>query len=197
MRDGAMLADHYSALAHYNTWMNERLYGVCATLPDAERTRDRGAFFRSIHGTLNHLLLTDRAWLGRFTGDPAIAESRDAAGMPIPFSGRLDQELYADFDLLRRERAQTDAAIEAWVADLDEERLGAQIAYRSSKGERHAHPLWWAVLHFFNHQTHHRGQVTTLLTQLGHDPGVTDLILLLRAGAPAEIPPSPLAPRDS
>lgn len=183
-----MAGDHYRVLARYNAWMNERLYTVCATLPDAERKRDRSAFFRSIHGTLNHLLLTDRAWLGRFTGDRALAESRDAEGRPIAFTGRLDQELYADFDVLRRERKRTDAAIESWVAGLDEDRLAGQITYRSSKGERHAHPLWWAVLHFFNHQTHHRGQVTTLLMQLGNDPGVTDLVLLLRAGTPPEIP---------
>ena len=108
-----MVVDHYHALARYNTWMNDRLYAVCTALPDAERRRDRGAFFRSIHGTLNHLLLTDRAWLGRFTGDRALAESRDAEGRPISLTGRLDQELYADFDLLRRERTRTDAAIEA------------------------------------------------------------------------------------
>ena len=185
-----MAVDHYHALARYNTWMNDRLYAVCATLPDAERRRDRGAFFRSIHGTLNHLLLADRAWLGRFTGDRALAGSRDAEGRPIPFTGRLDQELYADFDLLRRERARTDVAIEAWAAGLDETRLAGRLAYRTSKGEQCEHPLWWAALHFFNHQTHHRGQLTTLLMQLGHDPGVTDLIVLLRAGTPPEVSPS-------
>jgi len=172
-------AAQYRALARYNTWMNERLYALCATLSDAERKRDLGAFFRSIHGTLNHLLLTDRAWLGRFTRDRAIAESRDAAGRPIPVA-RLDQELYADFDTLRAERARTDAAIDSWAATLDEVRLAAPLAYRTSAGQACEHPLWWAVTHFFNHQTHHRGQVTTLLKQLGHDPGVTDLVVLLR-----------------
>lgn len=173
----------YRALARYNRWMNDRLYTVCATLPDEDRKRDRGAFFHSIHGTLNHLLLTDRAWLGRLTGDPHQAVSLDADGRPIAFSGRLDQELYADFAALRRERVRTDAAIEAWVAGLDAGRLAAPIRYRTTAGVACEHPLWWAVSHFFNHQTHHRGQVTTLLSQLGHDPGVTDLIALLRAEA--------------
>src|SRR5512145_1406560 len=110
----------YRALARYNAWMNERLYSLAATLPDEERRRDRGAFFRSIHGTLGHLLLADRAWLWRFTRDAELAESRDASGRPIPLTGRLDQELYADFGDLHRERARTDAGIERWVGTLDE-----------------------------------------------------------------------------
>jgi len=172
--------DQYQALARYNAWMNEKLYATAARVPDAERRRDAGAFFRSIHGTLNHLLLTDRAWLWRFTGDARVAESRDAAGRPIALGGRLDQELYADYDQLRRERARTDADITAFAAALTPERLAAEITYRTTAGVEQRHVLWWAVSHFFNHQTHHRGQVTTLLKQAGHDPGVTDMIALLR-----------------
>jgi uncharacterized damage-inducible protein DinB len=175
------LVDQYRALARYNAWMNERLYAVAATMPDAERRRDVGAFFRSIHGTLNHLLLTDRAWLWRFTQDARVAQSRDAEGKPIAPTGRLDQELYADFELLRRERAGTDADITAFTAALTQERLAGDLTYRTTAGVEHCHPLWWAVSHFFNHQTHHRGQVSALLTQVGRDPGVTDLIALLRS----------------
>ena len=173
-----MMLAHYQALARYNTWMNGRLYALAATLTDTQRRADRGAFFRSIHGTFNHLLLTDRAWLGRLTHDPALAESRDTAGRLIPVRG-LDHELYDDFELLRRERAATDAAIETWVAGLDEAGLAASIRYRTTKGERREHPLWMAASHLFNHQTHHRGQLTTLFFQLGRDPGVTDLIAFL------------------
>lgn len=173
--------DQYQALARYNAWMNERLYGVAAELSGAERRRDVGAFFRSIQGTLNHLLLTDRAWLWRFTGDASVAQSRDAAGKPIAPTGRLDQELYADFDELRRERARTDADVTAFAAALTPERLAGEITYRTTAGVEQRHVLWWAVSHFFNHQTHHRGQVTALLKQAGRDPGVTDLIELLRS----------------
>jgi len=173
--------DQYQALARYNAWMNEKLYAVAAEVPDAERRRDVGAFFRSIHATLNHLLLTDRAWLWRFTADPRVAGSRDAAGNPIAMTGRLDQEVYADFEQLRRERARTDADITAFAAALTLERLAQEITYRTTAGVEQRHVLWWAVSHFFNHQTHHRGQVTTLLMQVGHDPGVTDLIALLRS----------------
>ena len=169
----------YRSLAHYNTRMNRRLYDHSARLPAEERTRDRGAFFKSIHGTLNHLLLADRVWMARFTGDRDRFASRDASGAVIEIQG-LSQELYADFDDLRRERAATDAAIESWVDGLDPATLDAPLRYRTSSGAAQEHALWWAVSHFFNHQTHHRGQVTTLLFQAGIDPGVTDLIAFLR-----------------
>lgn len=177
----ADLHAQYGAFARYNTWMNERLYALCATLGDEHRRRDRGAFFGSIHRTLNHLLLTDRAWLARFTGDRRLVESLDADGQPIALTGRLDQEIYADFATLRQERVRTDAAIEDWVRGLGADQLAGTLRYRTSTGVPCEHPLWWAVTHFFNHQTHHRGQLTTLLSQLGHDPGVTDLIVLLRS----------------
>src|SRR5437773_11311686 len=118
--------DHYQTMACYNRLMNERLYAVASEVSDEERKRDLGAFFRSVHGTLNHLLLADRAWLGRFTGDRALATSLDADGRPIEVRG-LAQELYADLALLRRERARTDAAIAAWVDTLDEARLAAPL----------------------------------------------------------------------
>jgi uncharacterized damage-inducible protein DinB len=157
---------HARTLAAYNRWMNRRLYECCAALPDAERKRDAGAFFKSIHGTLNHLLLADRIWLGRFFGEPFPARS-------------LDQELYADFGELRAQREITDGVIAAWTDTLAEAALAADLAYTSmANPQPRRHPLWFAVAHFFNHQTHHRGQLTTLLVQRGIDPGVTDLIWL-------------------
>lgn len=173
------LLSHYDVMARYNSWMNIKIYEAAAGLSDAERTRDRGAFFHSIHLTLNHLLLTDRGWLVRFTRDPSVFRSLDGATPAL--SGRLDQDLYSEFATLRREREKTDADIERWVAGLTAEALEESIAYYSVAYQRqYEHPLWWAVSHFFNHQTHHRGQVTTLLTQCGRDPGTTDLVDLLR-----------------
>lgn len=161
-------------MARYNRWMNERLYEVADRLPDAERKRDRGAFFGSIHGTLNHLLLADRVWLGRFTG-AALQEGEMGPGG----IRSLDQELYADWGELRRERATTDDEIDAFVATLTSEGLAGKLRY-SRRGRMSELTLWHAVAHLFNHQTHHRGQVTTLLMQAGHDPGVTDLVAMLR-----------------
>ncbi len=163
-----------AALARYNRWMNDKLYGLAATLSDEARKRDGNAFFKSIHGTFNHLLLADRVWLARFTG----ATIPDGCIGPGGIRS-LDQELYADFDQLRHERAATDDALSAWVSGLTAERLAAPLVYLR-RGQRQETPLWWAVAHVFNHQTHHRGQITTLFTQQGCDPGVTDLFAMLR-----------------
>jgi uncharacterized damage-inducible protein DinB len=144
--------------------MNEKLYGACATLSDEDRKRDRGAFFRSIHGTLNHLLLADLVWMGRFDGNTFTAKS-------------LDQELYASFDELRSRRVALDERIRRWTQALSDAELDSKLAFTSivDKKQRSV-TLWKVVLHFFNHQTHHRGQLTTLLHQAGVDYGVTDLL---------------------
>ena len=174
-----MLLDHYEVMARYNHWMNGKLYGICGELSDEERKRDMGAFFGSIHRTLSHILLADYAWMRRFTGDSEAFQFRDAKGEPIEVRS-LDQELYADFGMLRTVRRKTDGQIQAWVAGLTEADLSALLRYETSIGEKHEHPIWWAVSHFFNHQTHHRGQITTLLKQIGINPGVTDLAAMLR-----------------
>jgi uncharacterized damage-inducible protein DinB len=169
-----MHADHARIMASYNRWMNERLYAVCAELSDDERKADSGAFFGSIHGTLNHLLLGDRVWIGRFTGKP------------FSVSG-LDQELYSDFSELRSQREITDSEIESWASELTEEMLGEKLVVTSIvfPGTR-SYDMWVCVAHFFNHQTHHRGQLTTLLAQAGRDYGVTDLTWLPNVVAEAE-----------
>ena len=169
-----MTPDSYGALARYNRWMNEKVYAVASTLGDEERKRDRGAFFKSIHGTLNHLLVADRIWLGRLEGVVLDGDALGPGGIRS-----LDQELYADFDELRRQRATTDAAIESWVGQITAERLAAPFRFLR-RGVPLEAPLWWLASHLFNHQTHHRGQVTTLLLQAGRDPGVTDLFAMLR-----------------
>jgi uncharacterized damage-inducible protein DinB len=171
-----MRPEWLGASARYNRWMNDKLYGIAATLSDQVRKHDCGAFFKSIHGTFNHLLLADRVWLARFKG----------VIVPDEFMGpgirSLDQELYVNFEDLRRERVLTDDELSAWVSGLTDERLAATLVYMR-RGQRLESPLWWAVAHVFNHQTHHRGQITALLTQQGCDPGVTDLFAMLREEA--------------
>jgi uncharacterized damage-inducible protein DinB len=171
-----MSSEWLAATARYNRWMNDKLYGVTAALTDEARKRDNGAFFKSIHGTLNHLLLADRVWLARFKGVTA------PSGFMAPGIRALDQELFVDFAELRRERTATDEELSTWVAALTDARLAGPLVYLRG-GERQETPLWWAVAHLFNHQTHHRGQITTLLTQQGHDPGSTDLFAMLREEA--------------
>jgi len=154
------------AMARYNQWMNQRLYTVCGALTEAERKRDVGAFFRSLHGTLNHILLADRAWMARFHGH--------TAGFTA-----LDQELYADFATLQAEREKDDGHIIVWAASLKDSDMERTLSFTGvSNPAVRIYPFWLVVTHFFNHQTHHRGQVTTLLSQRGIDPGVTDLLRL-------------------
>ncbi len=159
-----MQSEQVRFLAKYNEWMNERIYSVCAEIPDAERKAERGAFFNSIHGTLNHMLLADRIWLGRFDGAPHPAT-------------RLDEVLYSDFDELRSERTHEDERISRWAHTLDDAVLSSPLTYT---GIVEASPrtctLWIAVTHLFNHQTHHRGQLTCLLSQMNVDYGATDMI---------------------
>jgi len=171
-----MSPEWVGALARYNRWMNDKLYGVAATLSDEARKRDSGAFFKSIHGTFNHILLADRVWLARFKGVTA------PDGFMAPGIRALDQELYADFEELHRERASSDDELSAWVSGLSHERLAAPLVF-VRRGQKLETPLWGIVAHVFNHQTHHRGQITTLLTQQGCDPGVTDLFAMLREEA--------------
>lgn len=173
------LPTQYQAFARYNSWMNQNLYKLAAQLSDEQRKRDVKAFFGSIHGTLSHLLLTDRVQLGRFIG-PDKTVSFAADGKPIPIKS-LDQELYSDFETLRRERAATDKMIEEWTEKISTEWLQTTMRYHSMvDGGDWDVPLWVAVTHFFNHQTHHRGQVTAMLKQFGLDPGVTDFMPLFR-----------------
>lgn len=139
------------------------MYLVCSAIPDEKRKQDLGAFFKSIHGTLNHLLYGDKAWMGRFSNNP--------------FSVTLiEQELYADFDALRAEREKMDQQILEWSMKLDPEWLNQPFEYTSNvDGKRRVLPASIVVTHMFNHQTHHRGQVTTLIKQVGYEPGVTDI----------------------
>ena len=157
---------HVSLLTKYNRWINRRLFDVCACIPDADRKRDMGAFFGSIHGTFNHLLLADRLWMGRLTSKPFAITS-------------LSQELYAEFDVLRSEREAEDRRLSDWVARLNEGDLDKEIDYVSAVDKLpRCFRIEDILLHLFHHQTHHRGQITTLISQLGRDFGETDLLFM-------------------
>lgn len=162
---------YFRTLARYNHWMNEKLLAVCAAMSDAERKQNRGAPFRSLHGTFNHLLVCDHLWLGRFKAQPFSVPS-------------LDYELCTNFEELKREREKTDAEITEWVASLSDAALQSDLTFTAfSHPTQYTRPLWFCALHFFNHQTHHRGQITALIEQAGYDCGVTDL-----GAMPLEIP---------
>ena len=162
-----MLKAHFDQLAAYNRWANRRMYDDAAGLPDADRKRPTGLFFGSVHGTLNHLLVTDYIWMWRFTGEGPQPE-------------RLNQILHEDFDELRAARERGDERIFGFVTGAsDYDRV---IEYQNSSGKTYYQKLGPALTHFFNHQAHHRGQVHAGLTMLGmREPASLDLLILQRS----------------
>ena len=177
--DGSAFLENYRFLARYNRWFNERLYEACGRLSDEQRKADRGAFFGSIHGTLNHLVWGDRLWLRRFAAQGVAFPSLRDEVLALPEGAMHGTVLYADWSELCAQRAKLDEAIEGWVRDMTPDFPMRILRYGNTRGVQREHPAWQALTHFFNHQTHHRGQATTLLAQAGIDPGLTDLIALV------------------
>jgi uncharacterized damage-inducible protein DinB len=161
----------YCMFGHYNAWANHRLFEAAAQLSTGQYSADRGAFFKSVHGTLNHLLVTDRIWMRRFTGEGDAPD-------------RLDAILFEAFEDLRAAREAEDRRIVDFVDGLDEARIAGTIKYRRvSSPEEFEQQLAPALAHWFNHQTHHRGQVHALLTDLAGKAPELDLLLFQRLSA--------------
>lgn len=157
-----MIVRHFQTLAHYNRIANERLYDACAELSDEEYRAPRAGSFGSIHGLLNHILLGDTIWFSRFEG----------GGTTTP---ALNTVLYDEFPTLRAARATHDARIEAFFAGLTEAALSRSFAYVNNQGKNYVDSGAAAFSHFFNHQTHHRGQLTVMLSQTAVRPPSLDL----------------------
>jgi uncharacterized damage-inducible protein DinB len=159
---------HFEQFAAYNQWANARLYQAALALDDTEYRRNVGAFFKSIHGTLNHLLLTDRIWLKRLTGE---GEHPD----------RLDAIIYEDRYLLAAARADEDERILRYVTSLDEASISGLLRYVTTSGKPFEQKRCDILAHLFNHQTHHRGQAHTILSICtGREPPPLDLLAMLR-----------------
>lgn len=172
------LLSHVRLMASYNRWMNERLYDAARRLPTEELSRDRQAFFGSILGTLNHLVVADTIWLKRFASHPARHDALEPMrAMPMPTSVR--EIPFDDFAGLSEHRRMLDGIIESWAAALTEEDLQHVLHYANMSGQPFDRNFFSLTMHFFNHQTHHRGQATTLLSQAGVDMGVTDLLTVI------------------
>lgn len=148
------MEEHFKRLAAYNAWANARLYDAATALTDFERKRDVKGYFASLHGTLNHLMVADRIWLKRLTG------TGDAPAA-------LGTILFEAFTELREAREAEDERLLHYVAGLDPAAYEATLAYKDTRGEDKALPVKLVLTHLFNHQTHHRGQATQMLRQLG------------------------------
>ena len=150
-------------MAEYNKWMDGKIYDVCQEIPDELRKKDMGAFFKSIHSTLNHIYFGDIAWIERL---------RDNEFTPR----KIGVDMFDDFKNLRAAQEKIDSEILDWARDLTPEILNKPFDYVSNvENFSRTLPTWVLATHMFNHQTHHRGQVTTLIKQLGYEPGITDI----------------------
>jgi uncharacterized damage-inducible protein DinB len=158
---------YFKILARYNRWANERLYAACARLPAGEFEKSRQAFFGSIKGTLNHIMVGDRAWLDRLEGAPVRVKT-------------YDEILYDDLESLTRARAAEDARILRLMDDLGPDELGDTLYYTTIAGDRAETPTYLVLGHLFNHQTHHRGQAHDQLSQTTVAPPPLDLAIYLR-----------------
>ena len=163
--------DYIHTMARYNAWQNRSLLDAADGLDDAARNLDRGAFFGSIRGTLSHLLWGDQTWMHRFSGSPEPAVSAIAAS----------PDMVVDWGELKVQRAAVDQAILQWADDLDAAWLETDRTWFSGAAKRQVtKPAGFLAVHFFNHQTHHRGQVHAMLTAAGVRPEDTDLFFLKR-----------------
>ncbi len=168
--------NYYELMAEYNKWMDTKIHSVCLEIPDELRKKDLGSFFKSIHSTLNHIYYGDLAWMERL---------RDNKFTPR----QIDEDLFENFADLQTAQEKMDSEILLWAQSLTPEILNQSFDYVSNV-EIYSRklPIWVLATHMFNHQTHHRGQVTTLIKQLGYEPGITDLPWLpcLEHYSPAE-----------
>lgn len=158
---------HFMTMAAYNRWANRRLYAAAAKLPDDQYKADRGAFFGSLHGTLNHILVADRMWLYRLTG---------TGSLPV----RLDEILYGDLPALTQAREAEDERIVQVVSEFQESDWDRVLNYRRANGNPASTPIGQVLAHFFNHHAHHRGQAHAIITGCGGEGPELDLSYYLR-----------------
>lgn len=158
---------HFMMFAAYNQWANNRLYDAADKLTDEEFGRDTGAFFGSMMGTLNHLLVTDRIWMKRFTGQGDAPAS-------------LDFIIQRALPALRMAREAEDRRIVEWVEGLSDKDIAGRFSYVTTDMRTISQRLAPALDHLFNHQTHHRGQAHMILTTLGYASVTMDLMYFQR-----------------
>lgn len=167
------LKENYEGLAHYNKVMNEKVMNECIQLSPDDLNADQGAFFKSILGTMQHILVADLLWLRRFSMLESQSSMRDSFSV-FPEITSLRQRPYADFNDFQESRLALDQLIVEFIKYIPEVSFSEEFSFQSLSDEKITKPLWVCLTHFFNHQTHHRGQITTLLFQSGRDIGQTD-----------------------
>ena len=165
-------------MSQYNQWMNQKVYQAAHQLEESEIKRDRGAFFGSIIGTLNHIYVADIIWLRRFAQHPQDYQSLHQLPELSSYT-KLDQTVADDLEDLDKLRQNLDQIMINWCQEIDTQHLDTNLRYFDTKGNPYNKNFGQLIYNLFNHQTHHRGQATTLITQQGLDVGVTDLLKII------------------
>ena len=169
-----LFSSYFVLMAQYNQSMNSRIYSAASQLSGPDLAKDQSAFFGSILHTLNHIMVADIIWLQRFARHQHFDSLKDVVALTPPQA--LNTVLFDDLKALWQQREKLDELIILFVAQLNDEVLGQALSYKNTQGVAAVKNFAQVLQHFFNHQTHHRGQVSTLLYQQGIDPGVTDLL---------------------
>ena len=167
-------------MAEYNQWMNRKLYGFASELDEVQLKADKGAFFKSVFGTLNHIMVADILWLLRFARHPSGFKSLDYI-RSLDKPDNLDTVLHDSLEELQEERNKLDSVMIEFTNEISDDELESVLDYQNFKGEPFQDKMGQLLLHLFNHQTHHRGQLTTLFSQMGIDVGATDLPVMWRS----------------
>jgi len=172
------LTANFVLYAQYNQQMNNNFYRAASQLSAQQLSQDRGAFFESIIGTLNHILLGDIIWLKRFSNHPenfsALTAIREFRAPTV-----LNAIMYDQLPALQQQREQLDSIICRFINELNDQILVTSLAYKNTKGIGFSKNIGLLIQHFFNHQTHHRGQLSTLLYQAGIDVGNNDILICI------------------
>lgn len=172
------LKDQFELMARYNQWMNESIYEAASELGEGEVSKDQGAFFGSILATLNHILVGDIIWLKRFADHPSTYKSLEEVRV-MERPAKLNTLVYSDFEELRDARYLLDRAIVELCDEIEVYDLNHSLVYCNMQGNKFEKRFGYLLQHFFNHQTHHRGQVSTMLSQKDIDLAVTDLLAVI------------------
>lgn len=173
-----LVKSNFELLANYNLWINQRIYDSANKLDPEDLSKDKGAYFSSIIGTLNHILVGDIIWLKRISNHPDSFKSlKLMKEFADPVS--LSEIVHPDLESLAQSRKVIDEAIINFINEISEESILSELDYINTKGNKFTKNLGFIIQHLFNHQTHHRGQVTTMLFQSCIDVGETDLLALI------------------
>ena len=172
------LLSNLQLMSQYNQWMNQKVYRVAEDLGDEIIKQDRGAFFGSLLGTLNHIYVADVIWLRRFARHPKQYQSLQQLPTLTDYKS-LNQTVADDLKTLEALRQELDTIVIDWCQEIAPEDLEDNLEYTDTKGNPYSKNFGQLIHNLFNHQTHHRGQASTLISQQGMDLGVTDWLAIL------------------